>query len=317
MSSTTPVHLHRRSLVRAARAHPVGMVWFGTVVFATGPVMVAATSLPGAVFSFWRLWLGVPLLGLATLVHVRSTHRRPKRAGWVWAARCGVAFAVHQVMFMTALQSTSVVDVTLMNTLAPVVVAALAAGLFGERPSAAFRLWSGLAIVGAAAVALAGSSGPDGDPAGMALAAGNVVFYALFFVWSKQAREEVDTTPFLFGATLVAAVGVSGWLLVSGQPVTPVSTHDLVLCLAVAALPGFAGHFSVTWALAWVPANVPPVIMLSIPVISGSLAWVVLGEAVTAAQLAGGVVTLAGVAGALRSPVTSTAIEAMTRAEET
>jgi drug/metabolite transporter (DMT)-like permease len=210
-----------------------------------------------------------------------------------------------------------VVDVTLMNTIAPILVGILAVPMFGERPSVGFRLWSVVAMVGTAIVVLAGSSGPDGDPLGMLLAALNVVGYSIYFVWSKLAREEIDTVPFLFGAVVFAALSVSGYVAVAGEPVGSIGVHDLVLCMAVAVLPGFLGHFAVTWSLRWVPANLPPVIMLAIPVLSGAMAWVLLGEAVHGTQVLGGAVTVAGVAGALRAASSLAPAQALATAEET
>ena len=82
-------------------------------------------------------------------------------------------------------------------------------------------------------------------------------------------------------------------------------------------LPGFFGHFAVTWSLRWVPANIPPVIMLAIPVLSGFMAWVFVGQGVALAQVLGGVVTIIGVAGALRSSASLSAAESLVTAEET
>lgn len=299
-----------------AERSPVGMVVLGVVLFSTGPVMIAGATVSGPVFSFWRLWIGVVVLGITTVVYCRRQARWPTLVGWRWAAVCGLAFGFHQLTFMTALRMTSVVDVTLMNTIAPIIVGVLAVPMFGERPGAGFRLWSVVAIVGTAVVVLAGSSGPDGDPLGMTLAALNVVGYSFYFLWSKQARDHIDTVPFLFGAAVFAAVSVSGYVLVAGDDVGAINAHDLLLCAAVALLPGFFGHFAVTWSLRWVPANLPPVIMLGIPVLSGAMAWAILGEQVYAAQVVGGVLTVAGVAGALRTSSSLTAREALATAEE-
>ncbi|MCC5952825.1 MAG: DMT family transporter [Acidimicrobiia bacterium] len=281
--------------------HPNAMVWFGVVLFSTGPVAVAASSLSGVTFSFWRLWFGVAILGCAGLVHRVATRTATPAIGWAWALGCGVVFALHQAAFMTAVQATSVVDVTLMNTLAPIVVGLLAVRVFAERPGARFRMWSLVAMVGAAGVALAGGTGPEGDPFGMALAAVNVVFFAFFMVGAKLARPHVDTMPFLFGTMGAAAIVVTLLVGVTGEAVRPVSGRDLLLCAGVALLPGFVGHFSVTWALRRLPANVPPVIMLTIPVFSGFGAWWLLGEAVTLLQVVAGLATVAGVAGAVWS----------------
>jgi drug/metabolite transporter (DMT)-like permease len=271
------------------------------LLFSTGPVMVASATASGAVLSFWRLWIGAALMGGLTLVQVRSTGRSPDRVGWTWAGRCGVAFGIHQLFFMIAIKQTSVVDVTLMQVLQPVLVGLLAAVLFGERPGPAFRAWSIVAIAGAAVVVLAGAGGPEGEPIGMLLAAANVVFFAFYFVWSKQARHHIDTVPFLFGVVVAAGVIVTLYVAVAGEDVGGISQADLLRALFIAVIPGALGHFVTTWPLRQLAANIPPVMQLAIPFLAGALAWLLLDQRVTWLHVLGGAITIAGVVGSLSS----------------
>ena len=282
--------------------HPIALIVLGVLVFSTGPVMVQLSTLSGPVLSFWRLWIGVLGTGVLTLVHVRVSGRRPAAEGWRWAAIAGVAFGVHQLMFMTAIKATSVVDVTLMQVLAPIIVALIAVRLFDERPGAQFRVWSVVAVVGAAGVAVAGSSGPEGDPGGMALAAANVVLYAVFFVISKRGRDRIDVVPFLFGVMTVAGVTVSLYCIATGEEIRATKGGQLLIPLVMALVPGGIGHFVSTWPLRWVPANIPPLLQLGVPFLAGAMAWVLLDEGITLMHLAGGALTIIGVAGAIRSP---------------
>ena len=282
--------------------HPIALIVIGVLVFSTGPVMVQWSTLSGPLLSFWRLWIGVLGTGVLTAVHVRVSGRWPSREGWTWAAWAGFAFGIHQLMFMTAVKATSVVDVTLMQVLAPILVAVIAVPLFDERPGARFRIWSVVAVAGAAGVALAGSSGPKGDPAGMALAAANVVMYAIFFVISKRARDHIDVVPFLFGVMTVAAVTVSAFCLANGEAIGATERGQLLIPLVMAAVPGGIGHFVSTWPLRWVPANIPPLLQLAIPFLAGAMAWVLLDERITAMHVISGALTIIGVAGAIRSP---------------
>lgn len=272
--------------------------------------MVAGSSVSGPVLSFWRLWIGAALMGVLTVWRVRSSGRRPDAVGWTWAGRCGVAFGIHQLFFMSAIKATSVVDVTLMQVLLPVFVGVLAAVLFGERPGMPFRLWSMVAIVGAAVVVLAGVSGPAGDPGGIALAVANVVFFALYFVGSKQARPHIDTVPFLFGVVVSAGMVVSLYVLVAGEAVGSIGGHDLLLAATIAAVPGALGHFVTTWPLQRISANVPPVMQLATPFLAGGLAWIVLGQRITVLHLLGGLITIGGVMGSLLSPSGRRLVEA-------
>jgi len=285
-----------------ARRNPVALVWLGVVLYSLGPVMVAASTVSGPVLSFYRLWIGAAAFGVLTLVHVRVTRRRPTLHGWGWALRAGVAFGVHQLLFMSAIKLTSVVDVTLMSTLSPLVVGILAIPMFGERPGVSFRLWSMLAIVGAVVVVLAGSSGPEGDPVGMLLATANVVAFALFFLFSKAGREHIDVLPFLFGVMLVAAVTVSAFVLATGEPLGSIDGKSLALAAGIALFPGLLGHFVMTWPLQYVPANIPPVIRLATPLLAGTFAWLLLSQSIGWPEVVGGVITLLGVAGSVLSP---------------
>ena len=65
------------------------------------------------------------------------------------------------------------------------------------------------------------------------------------------------------------------------------------------------------------PANIPPVLMLMIPVISGGFAWLLLDERVDPLTALAGAVTLVGVAGAVLSGRDLVAVEALDLAEET
>lgn len=272
------------------------------LLFSTGPVAVASAEASGPVLSFWRLWIGAALMGALSWIQVRSSGRRPDRTGWTWAGRCGVAFGVHQLFFMIAIKETSVVDVTLMQVLQPVFVGLLAVVLFGERPGRGFRLWSLVAIVGAAVVVLAGAGGPEGEPVGMALAAANVVFFAFYFVWSKQARDHIDTVPFLFGVVVAAGLVVGLYVLVAGEDAGGIGRDDLLRAVFIAAIPGALGHFVTTWPLRQVAANVPPVMQLAMPFLAGGLAWLLLDQRVTWLHVLGGAITSAGVVGSLLSP---------------
>jgi len=289
--------------VRAeAERRPLVLIGIGVVLFSVGPVLFASADASGQVIAFWRLVFGVAILGVATLVHIRLTGRVPSRRGWQWSLQCGVMFVANQLAFLAALQATSVADVTLVQVLQPLLVAGLAVRMFDERPGPQFRAWSLVAVGGAAVVAVWGSTGPEGDPEGMAYAILSIVLFAVYFVWSKQARDEIDTLPFLFGVSATSLVVVSLSFLVTGGSPREVTGHTIILTIVIAAGPGAIGHFVSTWPLRWVPANVPPLLQLAIPFLASGMAWLVLHQPIRLGHVIGGVVTIVGVAGAIRSP---------------
>lgn len=291
----------RRRLVAAFDDRPLLMLSTGVVLFSSGPVLVAASSVSGAVLSFWRMWMGAALLAVLTLWRMRVGGVRASTPGWWWTVAAGLAFGIHQVFFMTAIKATSVVDVTLMQVLQPILVGVLALMMFGERPGLSFRVWSLVAVAGAVLVITAGTSGPQGNPVGMAMAVANVVFFAFYFVSSKQAMSHIAAVPFLCGVAVVAGLAVSAYVALAGEPVGSISMRDLAVAGLIAALPGTLGHFMSTHPLERVPANIPPVMQLAMPLIAGGLAWLFLGQGISWLHVAGGLVTITGVLGALSS----------------
>jgi drug/metabolite transporter (DMT)-like permease len=285
----------------AARRYPLVLVAAGVLLYSTGPVMVQASEVSGAVFSFWRLWIGVIALGGLTVVQLRAGVPRPRAHQWRVAVWAGVAFGAHQLLLFTAIRITTVVDVTLVGALAPVVTAAGARWMFAERPGRGFWGWAAVAIVGAALLAVAASSAPTGNVPGMVMALANVLAFAAFFLLSKRGRDHLAVVPFLFGTITVAAVVVSAFVLATGAPAMQVRVTDLALAAAVAIGPGTLGHFVMTWPLRYVPATIPPIMRLAQPFIAGALAWWLLSEPLSWRHLLAGALVVAGAAGTVLS----------------
>lgn len=285
----------------AARRYPLVLVAAGVLLYSTGPVMVQASGVSGPVFSFWRLWIGVVTLGVLTVLQLRAGEQWPRAHQWRVAVWAGVAFGMHQLLLFTAIRVTTVVDVTLVAALAPVVTAVGARWMFGERPGRGFWGWAAVAIAGAALLAVAASSAPTGNVAGMAMALGNVVAFAAFFLLSKRGRDHLAVVPFLFGTITVAATVVSAFVLATGAPALQVEVTDLLLAAGVAIGPGTVGHFVMTWPLRYVPATIPPIMRLAQPFIAGGLAWWLLSEPLYWRHLFAGALVVVGAAGTVLS----------------
>ena len=78
----------------SARRYPLLLVGAGVLLYSAGPVMLQASGLSGPVFSFWRLWFGVVVLGVATGVQRLTGVAWPTREQWRWAAMAGVGALV-------------------------------------------------------------------------------------------------------------------------------------------------------------------------------------------------------------------------------
>lgn len=279
----------------------VGMA-VAVVVMSTGLVVIQMSDLTGVQFSFWRLWCTVVAVGALVATRAAWFGVRTPLASLRWAIWPGLLAGFAQPVMFTAMKLTSVTDVVLLTSLMPLLVSLVAFLILGERPGRRFHVWASLAVVGGAIVAYGGSTGLDGNPLGMALAAFSLVGWAFYMVYLKIARMHLDAFVLLWSTFAIAGVVVTIYVAATGWDIGPVSERDWLLLAYMTVLPGGVGLLLMTWAYRWLPANVPPLILRAEPVIASGMAWWLLSEPITMMHVVGGGIALAGVIGAILSP---------------
>lgn len=271
------------------------------VGYSIGPVLVQVSGAAAPVFAFWRGWLTILAIVAGSAALRRFSFRWPKGREWWPPVVAGCLNGASTMAFIQAVKLTSVAGTSLILLLNPVLIALWAIPLFGERPGIRFRLWTLVAVIGASVVVLGGSSGPSGDPVGVALAILSVLLLSTQFVVTKVGRRTLDTVPLHVATVFSGAVFVTMFGLVTGHEFGEITRTDFLCVLGVVALPSTTSALLLTWSLRWLPANIPPLIHLPIPFFAGAIAWVFLGEMMTLSHLLGGGVTVVGVAAALLS----------------
>lgn len=289
------------------RRPTLGLVAVGlSVVFWSWSNVASKTvDSSGLVVSFYRLWLALPVLWLIPLLSAGMRSRLDRE--WLRASLIGgCLFGLHQLFFFTSLKQTSVVNVSMIGALQPVLVLLVAGRMFGE--------WVTRAAIARAAVALAGTvlvvSGSRGTPAwsplGDLLAVLNLLTFTGYFLASKRLRAGVGAGEYVIGMTTVAAVVIAGACLLRGEDLASPRGGDWLVLAAIALVSGTLGHIFTNWAHAHVSAFVVSVLILGTPVLAAGGAAVVLDERLGPLQLAGGAIVMAAVA----STVLSTRSEA-------
>ena len=281
---------------------PLTAIAVGVVIMSTGLIAIQSSDLTGVQFSFWRLWAAA--VGIGGVVAVRAIWFgiRPSRSSLVRAVWPGLFLGISQPVMFTAVKLTSVTDVVLLTSLMPLLVSLVAVPILGERPGARFRLWAVMAIIGAGIVVYGGSTGLEGNPAGMAMAGASLVGWAFYMVFLKIARMHLDAVVLLWSVFAIGAVTVTVYVASTGWDVGPVTIRDWLLIAYDTAVSGGVGLFLLTWSFRWLPANIPPLVLRAEPVLASSLAWWLLSEPITLMHFVGGGVALTGVIGAILSP---------------
>jgi drug/metabolite transporter (DMT)-like permease len=96
----------------------------------------------------------------------------------------------------------------------------------------------------------------------------------------------------VYGVAMLTLVII---VLVGRRPMLGFSLPAYGWMLALGLVPQLIGHSTLNWALRHLSATFVSIVTLAEPIGSGILAYLILGEAVTASTLVGGVILLAGI----------------------
>ncbi len=271
------------------RRRGLAAVWLATFVWAWGPVIVKWSDLPGPTFAMLRLWAGVGI----SLVAIVVTRRRLTVAAFRACAVGGILFAADIGLGFSAIKLTTVADVALIGALAPVVIVVVSAIRLGERVSVRAWVLGAVSLAGVMIVAVASAGSPSWSLAGDVLAFCGIATWSLYWFFSRHVRERFDPIIYFACVMLGGAIAMTPVaLLLDGAP-TGIARADLAAVVIVALLPGFVGHTLVIWSHKHVASWLSALITQVSPVITAVLAWLLLSEALPAAAIVGGAITIA------------------------
>lgn len=244
---------------------------------------------------FWRVALALPLLW-AWAGWMQRRRREPvTRADLRLMALAGIFFAGDLAVWHWSILLTSVANATLLANCAPIFVTLAAWVIYRRRPRARFVAGLATAIVGMFML-LRGDfdhAGPAllGDSLGLVTA----MFYAGYQMAVSRARGTLSTATIMAVSGTVTAIILLPIALVSGERFVPLTANGWLLLAALALISQTAGQSLIAYALAHLPGTFASVGLLVQAVIAAALAWVLLGETLTALAIAGGVLVLVGI----------------------
>ncbi|HEX3916190.1 MAG TPA: EamA family transporter [Caulobacteraceae bacterium] len=273
---------------------------FGALVIGTTPILVRLATCGPAAAGFWRLAFATPLLA------AMAARARPVGLGAPSRAMllAGLAFALDLGCWHYGIRYTSVANATVLPNLTPVVVTIAGWLFFKERPRPVFLLGMAAAIGGAILMAEAAPVGARAGASphlGDVLSASTALWYALYFLAVRAARQTHSTTRVMLWSCLVGAPLLMATALAMGEQILP-GTPLGWAAMAGLGLAHVFGQGSIAWALGRLPTSTASVTVLVQPVAAAALAYLIFGESLTLLQAAGAAIALVGVVAAQQAP---------------
>lgn len=279
----------------------------GVAVLSSGSIFALLAGQPPLLTAFLRTLLAS--LPLALLAARRGELKGMGRRETLLAAASGVLLALHLSAWFASMGIVSVaVSLVLLST-APLWSMILGTILGLE----SFRLQQALAVLlslGGIGLIAWSSGGATNSLWGGALALLSGLTMAGYTLCARARNQEKSILGFAAYSYFSAAIFLFLLSLAFGSLKMPDPPAALLWILAMTVCSQLIGHTTVNWAAGRLGAVTVGQVLLLEPIIASLLAWAVFGQAVTALQVLGGAVVLAGAALSISSTGSGKAVEA-------
>ncbi len=287
-----------KSATARADGPALAALMLGAVLVGASPIFVRVSELGPMATAFYRPFLAIPVLMLWVAADRRQNPASPKPAGrgdYIRLLLAGAFFSGDLAFWHLSIMNTSVANATLFANFAPIFVTLGAWLLFAHRVTRQYLTGMALALAGAAV--LAGESfalAPEnllGDFFGLVTA----MFLASYILAVSRLRAGFSTATTMAWSSLGTAAVLFPVALLSGEAMIAATFYGWMILVGLALLCHAAGQGAIAYALAHLPAGFSSIGLLLEPVAAALLAWIILAEAVSPWQAAGGAVILWGI----------------------
>ena len=280
-----------------------GVLGAGLLALGASPILIRlAGDVPALALAGWRTVVVAALLAPAVLVRDRDALRQLGARDWAWIGGAGVLLGLHFMAWIASVQLTSVASASVLVTTSPLFIAVLGALFLHERPGRRTAFAIGAGVVGAGLIGLSeGEGGAYPAPAlGNGLALGAAVLVSVYLLIGRAVRQRTSFLAYFAPLNAVAAITCVGGCVVLGVPLG-LPAPALALAVAMGLGPGLLGHGSFVLALRYLPAALLGLLSLAEPVIATGVAWAWFGEVPPPLALVGILIVLGSIAAVITS----------------
>jgi drug/metabolite transporter (DMT)-like permease len=259
-------------------------------------ILVRWAGAPGTVSAFYRVLIaGVILI---TWRGIRGPTRAVSIRHAAIAIAGGVFFALDLAFWNTAVMKTQAAVASILGNNTPIFVGIMSWLVLRKRPRASFWIGLVLALSGCVLIMsadLRADTTVSGSLSGNTLALIASVFFAAYLIVTERVRRSMDTLTFNALAIAGSTAALLAIALALDLPLTGYSPRTWAAFAGLGLVSQLAAYYALVYALGHLPATITSVGLLAQVPCTAALAWLLLGEPLTAMQVAGGAVVLAGI----------------------
>ena len=270
----------------------------GVFMLSASGVFAKVARAPAGIIAFYRLFFAT--LALLPWLLSHKNDRRELRSlspiQYAEGALAGFFLAVHYVMWFESLRYTSVASSTVLAALQPLFSVIWGRLFLGERLSARALTGGAIAIAGSAVVGWSDFSVSSQSRWGDLLARVSGGVISLYFFCGQILRRRMGAVPYSVLSYGSSAAVLALYALFMGYPFAGYAPGTWGAFLGLALVSTIGGQMVFNVLLKWISATTVTMGILGEPVGTCFLAWLFLGETLSARQAIGIAVILAGLA---------------------
>jgi drug/metabolite transporter (DMT)-like permease len=262
-------------------------------------------SVPPGALSLSRLL--VMVLALLVLMKGRLP-RLPAKREWPLVLLGGASwFGVYNLTLNESERRIDAGTAALIVQIGPILVALLATFFLGERLTKWLLIGMAVGFAGVVIIGRASSQGGNGDLVGVLLAVVAALTFAIGVLTQKRLLSGMGVLDMTFWYAVVGAVVCLPWAGQTASVLTDASADTVWWILYLGVFPSAIAFSTWTYALSHADAGKFAQSTFLVPFITTLMAWMLLDEVPPALAFVGGVLCIAGVLIARRTPKASPA----------
>jgi drug/metabolite transporter (DMT)-like permease len=265
----------------------------GVFCIGTSAIFVKLAGLPGVVSAFYRVFIA--MLALLPLGLSQGIQLHLDRRSWRLIGLSSLFFASDLVLWNTSILLTSAAAATLLANNSPLWVGLGALLIFREKLPLVY--WIGLlvALTGMTVIVSGNALQELRFNSGDLLAIGASILYAGYMLTTQKARAQLNTLTLNMLTMAFCTLILLPSSLLFSQSLTGFNTQTWWALLGLGLVPQTLGWLSINYALGQLPAARVSVTLLGQSVVTAILGIIFLQEALSVADLVGGLLVLSGI----------------------
>jgi drug/metabolite transporter (DMT)-like permease len=206
-----------------------------------------------------------------------------------------IGMSVYQLALGYAMTRVPAGAAAVIISLAPGVVAALAALRLGESLTVRITIGLAIAFAGALLVTLGSGRTIHFEPMALLVLVA-VLATSIYFVWQKPLLQRSTPLGFTAASIFVGTLGLLPFGLHLPEKLALASHAQIASAIYLGIGPTIIGYILWSYALSRAPVSIVSSFLYGQPLLAGLIAWFCLGQTMSAVAIVGGALTLVGVA---------------------